>query len=91
VIRELIDRHLSDRADDFIKYYNNEYFTDFQKAEELSRNRTDGKNILAAVGEAISDYENSKLFSAVGEPSFSSLMMLLDLMNQVLFNGVLGL
>jgi hypothetical protein len=42
----LIDRRLSDRADAFIeKYYNDEYITDHRKAEELSRDRPDGKTI----------------------------------------------
>jgi hypothetical protein len=65
----LIDRNLSDRADAFIKkYYNDEYITDHRKAEALSHNRSDGKNILTVLGKAISDYENSKSFSAVGDP-----------------------
>jgi hypothetical protein len=46
VLHWLIDRRLSDRADAFIeKYYNDEYITDHRKAEELSRDRPDGKTV----------------------------------------------
>ena len=86
----MIDRKQWDRAENFIeKYYNDGFITNHQKAEELSRKHPNGRNILTALGEAISDFENSKPFSAAGEPSWSSLTLLLNLMNDAFFSGVL--
>lgn len=86
----MIDRNQWNRADAFIeKYYNDKYITNYQKAEELSRKHPDRRNILAELGDAVSIYEDSKRYSAAGEPSWQGLRLLLSLMNEVFFNGIL--
>jgi rubrerythrin len=90
VLSMLIDRSQWRRADAFIeKYYDGGYITNNEKAEELSRNRPSGRDILSELGEAVRAFEDSKVFSAAREPHVAALMWLLSLMDEVLFNGVL--
>ena len=78
-----VDQKQRDRAENFLKkYFNDGYIKNFQKI--------DGRDILAELGKAINDYENSKFFSGPArEPSLVNLRVLLSLINDALSTGVL--
>jgi hypothetical protein len=83
----LINTQQRDVADRFIRELPG-YSINRGRAEELSHSREDRKNVLLELNTAITQYENSKLISALRLPSEPPLLVLMYWIREALFNGI---